>query len=115
MSQQQHAMLVAQQRAQQAAYYNNLQLQLQQQQQQSLGRKRKREGVALCIRDGQVYTKPFTQLPAFLVNNNTKPDPPQVPQVPQVQQNFMFLQQQQTNPYKSLSQNPYQPSPAMFH
>ena len=119
MSQQQHAMLVAQQRAQQAAYYNNLQLQLQQQQQQqqqqSLGRKRKREGVALCIRDGQVYTKPFTQLPAFLVNNNTKPDPPQLPQVPQVQQNFMFLQQQQTNPYKPLSQNPYQPSPAMFH
>ena len=39
----------------------------------------------------------------------------QVPQVAQVQQNFMFLQQQQTNPYKPLSQNPYQPSPAMFH
>jgi len=110
----QQAMIMAQQRAQQAAYFN---LQQQLQLQHGQGRKRKREGVALCIRDSQVYIKPFAHLPSFLVNNNPKPQPqpqPGLPKVPEVQQSFMLLQQQQPpNPYKPISQSPYQPNPAM--
>eukprot|EP00092_Neocalanus_flemingeri_P015782 GFUD01017086.1.p1 GENE.GFUD01017086.1~~GFUD01017086.1.p1 ORF type:complete len:756 (+),score=249.13 GFUD01017086.1:196-2268(+) len=38
---------------------------------QLTGRKRKLESAALCIKDGQVYFKPFTQLPKVLLNRKS--------------------------------------------
>eukprot|EP00092_Neocalanus_flemingeri_P015786 GFUD01017090.1.p1 GENE.GFUD01017090.1~~GFUD01017090.1.p1 ORF type:complete len:771 (+),score=257.34 GFUD01017090.1:241-2313(+) len=38
---------------------------------QLTGRKRKLESAAICIKDGQVYFKPFTQLPKVLLNRKS--------------------------------------------
>merc|ERR1719270_1219859 len=56
---------------QQQLYQQQLMMQQQQLLQQQLkGRKRKLDSVALCIKDGRVYSKSFSQLPSFLTNNN---------------------------------------------
>ena len=142
MSQQAQAaqamMMAAQQQGgfqqQHAALYSlQQQQQLRQLQQQQLGapaaaaagRKRKLPSTALCIKDGQVYTKPFTQLPQSLVNNNKseKPaaamfglgQPPhhlQQQQVYQasVQHRVPGLGQMSANPYNPLSSYPAHPS-----
>ena len=68
-----HQSFLAQQQAmmQQQLYQQQLMMQQQQLLQQQLkGRKRKLDSVALCIKDGRVYSKSFSQLPSFLTNNN---------------------------------------------
>ena len=102
LSQQQAMMMVQQQ-----------QQKLRQMQQLQSGRKRKLPSVALCIKDGRVYSKPFSHLhPALaLANNNSDKEKPQPPA--QQQQVYHATFGRQPNPYASTQpyQNPYQPQP----
>ena len=136
LAQQQAMMLAAQQQQQgrhfpnnfmsaqqQAAIYSMQQQQLQQYQQlQNMGRKRKLDSMALCIKDGKVYSKPFVSLPSFLFNNNktekTKVQIPKAPQLQSVYQSSVNHQLPSMNPYNPVQsvqphmfdgQNPYQP------
>ena len=98
----------------------------------SASRKRKLPSVALCIKDGRVYSKPFSTLPPSIVGNNNKsiksdavaavPSlPPQ--QIYQTSVNHQFDQyhdQSGISPYKPVQSdalgrklpqvNPYQPA-----
>merc|ERR1719318_35102 len=114
---QQQAMLLAQQAQARPAYqlsrglpaglsmsqqqYSQPQQQYTQQHQpaQPVSRKRKLESAALCIKDGQVYLKPFSQLPAALLG--VKPAKTPNPLHPH----------QMNQPKPLYSTNPYQPMP----
>ena len=66
-----------QQQQQAAALYGMQQHQYRDLQQANLAsrsapRKRKLPSVALCIKDGRVYSKPFSSLPSSVVGNNNK-------------------------------------------
>lgn len=93
----------------------------------SASRKRKLPSVALCIKDGRVYSKPFSTLPPSIVGNNNKSIktdavaslPPQ--QIYQTSVNHQFGQYQSgISPYKTVQSdalgrklpqvNPYQPA-----
>jgi len=75
----------------------------QQQQQQQPSRKRKLESQALCIKDGQVYLKPFAQLPPALLGQK-----PAKPQQHNNKPNPTFLNPSKPNP---LYTNQYKPIP----
>ena len=125
------------QQQQQAASLYGLQQQQQfrdlQQASQALktaSRKRKLPSVALCIKDGRVYSKPFSTLPPSIIGNNNKSVktdavasvaslPPQ--QIYQTSVNHQFGQYQSgISPYKPVQSdalgrklpqvNPYQPA-----
>ena len=123
------------QQQQAAAIYSLQQQQLMQiQQMNNIGqsRKRKLDSMALCIKDGKVYTKSFSQLPSGLINN--KKSDKKVKQVAaatqQQHQQFVYnaslthqqlpsINSYQPNPYAPTqnyapdrSQNPYHPSSA---
>jgi len=121
------------QQQQAAAIYGLQQQQLRQMQQMNnfgQSRKRKLDSMALCIKDGKVYTKAFSQLPSGLINNNKGDQKPKhVAAAPQhLQQQFAYnasmnheqlpsINSYQPNPYAPTqsfaagrSQNPYNPS-----
>jgi len=113
---QQQAMLLAQQAQARQAYQPSrglpagLSLGQQQysqpQQHQPVSRKRKLESAALCIKDGQVYIKPFTQLPAALLGVKPAKTHPSPHHLTQPKPNPLYS----TNPYQPMpGSNPYQP------
>lgn len=84
----------------------------------SAPRKRKLPSVALCIKDGRVYSKPFSSLPSSVVGNNNKSIKADVNAPPQPQQVYKSTLNHQLdhypsnlNPHKRLLNNPIGKNP----
>jgi len=117
----QQTMMMAQQQSRALPTGLSMSHQPQVPQQQQAGRKRKLESAALCIKDGQVYFKPFTQLPETLLNrkpakifpenqNSHRPNPHYLNPSKPILQNI--------NPYKPShvpGPSPYQPALGVHH
>eukprot|EP00092_Neocalanus_flemingeri_P011837 GFUD01012766.1.p1 GENE.GFUD01012766.1~~GFUD01012766.1.p1 ORF type:complete len:839 (+),score=305.63 GFUD01012766.1:324-2519(+) len=126
---QQQAMLMAQQAQMRASQQQTMMMAHQQSRQpsglsqqphtaspsshQQTGRKRKLESSALCIKDGQVYFKPFTQLPQALLNRkSTKHSTDRNSHKPSPLQQNPSKHLHNLNPYKHSGMpgpSPYQP------
>jgi len=129
MSQQQAMMMAAQQQQGRLGAFNSIQQQQQaaalyglQQQQfrdlqqtnqafRSAPRKRKLPSVALCIKDGRVYSKPFSSLPSSIISNDNKSTRTDVVAPLQPQQMYQAIVNSQLGQHNS-GVNPYKPAPS---
>ena len=130
MSQHQAMMMAAQQQQGRLGAFNSIQQQqaaalygLQQQQQfrdlqqqtnqafRSAPRKRKLPSVALCIKDGRVYSKSFSSLPSSIISNDNKSVKTDAVAPLQPQQMYQAIVNNQLGQHQS-GVNPYKPSPS---